>query len=778
MTGIPTVAGDYTFTISVTDSTGADSGTIGVRIIVAAADSNGSGTSEIAVSPSSATVNSQGVQQFTATVTGTSSTAVTWSATAGTISSSGKFTAPQVSSTTSVTITATSAADSNLHATAAVSVIAAVPLSITTTVLGEANVGAPYNTSLAATGGTVPYQWSVSAGSLPTGISLQSSGVLSGTTSLSGSYGFTAKVSDSSGNSSTHALTLSVSSSSASGFDGPAELPRVYLQSTMANSPAPGNTITVNAGGDFQAALNSANCGDTISLQAGATFTGIFTFPAKNCDANHWIIVRTSAPDSALPTEGSRLTPCYAGVASLPGRPALNCASTANVMAKLVMALGGSGPIFFASGANYYRMVGLEVTRSAPGTIVYSLASVKAAGTASNLIFDRVWFHGTAQDDTDKGIELGGEANVSIVDSYFSDFHCVSITGSCSDSSAIGGGTGNPVGPFKIVDNFLEAAGENIIFGGAQSATTPADIEIRLNHFYKPLTWLKGQAGYVGGANGNPFVVKNLLELKNAQRVLVEANIMEYSWGGFSQLGYAVLLTPKNQASGTTGNLCPNCFVTDVTIRYNTASHVGGGLQIANALSDNGGAATDGQRYSIHDMVIDDIDPVKYAGSGHLAEIMTSQGAPLLQNVMLNHITAFPPSGLFSVGGFVTKMPNFTFENSLVTVGTAPVWSTGGGIGNCAYYDKPLTTFNACFSPYTFADVALIATPSSYPPSSWPSGNFFPASVSAVGFVNYNNGIGGDYHLSSSSPYRNAGTDGKDLGADIDTILSETLGVY
>jgi hypothetical protein len=43
----------------------------------------------------------------------------------------------------------------------------------------------------------------------------------------------------------------------------------------------------------------------------------------------------------------------------------------------------------------------------------------------------------------------------------------------------------------------------------------------------------------------------------------------------------------------------------------------------------------------------------------------------------------------------------------------------------------------------------------------------FPPSPNNVGFVEYNNGNGGNYELQPTSPYKNAGTDGKDLGADI-----------
>jgi hypothetical protein len=398
-------------------------------------------------------------------------------------------------------------------------------------------------------------------------------------------------------------------------------------------------------------------------------------------------------------------------------------------------------------------------------------------GTVNNLVLDRVWMHGTAQDETARGVWLAGGTYISVVDSFLTDFHCIAATGACGDAQAIAGGIGNgPMGPYKITNNFLEASGENILFGGGPADGTPTDIQVSQNHMFKPLTWMKGQPGYVGGPNGNPFIVKNLFELKNAQRVLLEGNIMEGSWGGFSQAGFGILLTPKNQSGG----LCPICQVTDVTIRYNSIRHVGGGLQIANALADDLGAPLDGQRYSIHDIVVDDIDGVKYGGQGEFAQVSVSAGAPLLQNIHINHITAFPSHMLFVIGAMVattTPMKNFVFTNSIVNAGAAPVWSTGGGVTNCAFHDIALTTFNACFSSSAFTANAIIGTSSKYMAATWPSGNYFPTSAMNVEFVNYNGGIGGDYHLQASSPYKNKGTDGKDLGADIDAVNSAIASV-
>jgi hypothetical protein len=86
---------------------------------------------EVSVSPTTATVVVSGTQQFTATVTGTSNTSVTWTLSGGagqdlgSISSTGLYTAPAVvPSPKTVTVTATSVADTTKFASAAVTVSA------------------------------------------------------------------------------------------------------------------------------------------------------------------------------------------------------------------------------------------------------------------------------------------------------------------------------------------------------------------------------------------------------------------------------------------------------------------------------------------------------------------------------------------------------------------------------------------------------------------------------------------------------------------------------
>jgi hypothetical protein len=116
----PTVTSNTTATVtatSVADATKWASATVSIT----------ANAVTVSISPTSATLGSGGTQQFSAAVSNTSNTSVTWSATAGTVSSSGLYTAPTVTSNTTATVTATSAADPTKSASATVSVSAAVP---------------------------------------------------------------------------------------------------------------------------------------------------------------------------------------------------------------------------------------------------------------------------------------------------------------------------------------------------------------------------------------------------------------------------------------------------------------------------------------------------------------------------------------------------------------------------------------------------------------------------------------------------------------------------
>jgi hypothetical protein len=579
----------------------------------------------------------------------------------------------------------------------------------------------------------------------------------------------------------TAALTLSFGAAASASMDGPAELPRVSVNSSMAATPAPGARKLVAAGANLQQALNNAHCGDTLLLQAGATFTGNYSLPAKACDAQHWIVIRTSAPDSALPGEGTRISPCYAGLASLPGRPRFPCGTPTKVMARLVATT--AGPLTMASGSNHYRIgPGLEITRPSTSSIYANL--IVASGSVNHIVIDRDWIHGVPQYDTMRGVILSGITYAAIVDSYLTDFHCAAVIGACVDSQAIAGGTGShPQGIWKIHNNFLEGAAENILFGGVKTnSVTPADIEISNNHMFKPLTWMPGQPGFVGHPNSDttkcaktpgycPFVVKNLIELKNAQRVLLEGNILEHCWAGFTQHGDAILVNGMNPADNTLSYIS----VMDVTVRYNHTSHTASVFSLANPGPNNLPVG----RISIHDNIFDDVSSKYQNGdtTGAFAGVYSYCSSTTCGNgnISVNHNTELitqPTKWFAVVGAGRGPIPNWTYKNNIVSINPGLAILNSGSSGCADNTINNAAKLVACFSPYAMHDNVLIG--GSGP---WPMGNYLPATAAAVKFVNYNNANGGNYTLLSTSPYHNAGTDGKDLGADIAAVNSHISGV-
>ena len=272
--------------------------------------------------------------------------------------------------------------------------------------------------------------------------------------------------------------------------DGPAQLPKSCYYTGLDGTPSPGKQIHVGAGSDLTAAVESANCGDTLLLAAGASFE-IRELPSKKCDDQHYITIRTDTPDSKLPPEGTRISPAWAGVASLPGRPAYGQPSggPAKLMATLIVKVA-----FRSQNRRSLSLYRLEWL-AAPNAHIARLATTEGA---DHVIFDRNWLHPPEGTEMNKGIGMvKGTRFIALINSYLSGFHCVARTGTCTDASAVGGGNGNdPISTLKIYNNFLEASGENVMFGGSESEVNPTDIEIRRNHLFKPLLWKEGEPGY------------------------------------------------------------------------------------------------------------------------------------------------------------------------------------------------------------------------------------------------------------------------------------------
>ena len=480
-------------------------------------------------------------------------------------------------------------------------------------------------------------------------------------------------------------------------------------------------TLTVPAGGDLQAAINAAQPGDTVILQAGASYTGGFRLPNKVGDA--YITIRTSTPDTELP-EGRRVTP-----------------ADSSRMAKIVTPGSGMPAISTEPGAHHYRLIGLEIMPASASAVVYEVVSLGSAGADQDTLekvphhiaIDRCFIHGWPNANFKRGIGLNS-AHTEILNSHVSDFHS-----DFQDSQAIGGFNGP--GPFRIINNRLEGAAENIMFGGAVPSIpglVPSNVEIRRNHLYKPLSWKPGEPGSTGY---RPWI-KNLFEIKNGQDFVIDGNVMENNWYQADQHGTAIVLTPRSEWGAA-----PWAVVQRITFTNNRIANVGGGVLI---MGKDDGVPNDVEtnditfRNNLFQNVRND-----YSVDG--SRVIQVHGT---NRVTFDHNTILHANNLLRGWGALTG--GFVYTNNITHYGgvNAGVWT------DCGMNQAGL---NCHFPGNTFTRNAIIGARS----GTFASTNFYPADEGGVGFVDY---AAGDYRLGATSPYKNAGTDGKDLGADIDAI--------
>src|ERR1700722_17977999 len=210
ISGDPKRAGSFDFAISVTEEDSAASARTSYKLVVDACKS----CATVTVSPLSPTIVEGEKLQFSATVTNRRNTAVIWSASEGTITSEGVFTAPKNIPSKTITVIARSVAESSAKASAAVTVTEAKP-TISTSRIPDAVDGAAYSANLVASGGKAPYKWTIASGALPAGLELAKTGAVTGKATKKGAFAFDVRVTDADSLSDKQSLTLEVSAASA-----------------------------------------------------------------------------------------------------------------------------------------------------------------------------------------------------------------------------------------------------------------------------------------------------------------------------------------------------------------------------------------------------------------------------------------------------------------------------------------------------------------------------------------------------------------------------------
>lgn len=472
-----------------------------------------------------------------------------------------------------------------------------------------------------------------------------------------------------------------------------------------------GNTITVKAGGDFQSALNRAKSGDTIILQAGAKYVGAFKLPEKTGDE---FITIQSSELAKLPADETRVSP-----------------KDAALMPKILSSGGGESAVYTSPNAHHYRFVGIEF---APDNkdYIYNLISLgtdkqTAEEMPHHIEIDRCYLHPNREGITRRGIALNSAETV-VKNSYLAGFGWQG-----EETQAIAGWNGT--GGYKIINNYLEAGAENVLFGGADPSIknlVPTDIEIRNNLLTKPLEW-RGKA-----------TIKCAFELKNARNVRFIGNIIENSFDDM-----AIRLTVRNQD----GN-APWSVIEDVLVQNNWIKNSGGGINFLG--TDDNHKSEKMKRVKIINNLFTGLDSAKWGGGGRFILIAASD------EVAVENNTVTSDGNIITVYGAPSK--RFSFRNNIVSYND---YGFNGGDGEGIsqilpkYFPDGAITYNLIVNGKRKPKNEIYVPPL----------NIYAEDFGAVGFTDLQ---AENYRLAANSKYKNKGSDKKDLGADVDAIESET----
>lgn len=482
-----------------------------------------------------------------------------------------------------------------------------------------------------------------------------------------------------------------------------------------------GKIINVRKGGNLQAALNQARPGDTVVLEAGAEFVGSFELTKKVGEG--WVTIQSS-----------RAAELADNIRVKPGQAAL--------MPKILSPGKDQPAILTQAGAHHYRFVGIEFSVSKPDDTVWKLiyigddAQNKTELVPRNIVFDRCYVHAHLKQTgrVRSGLSING-SNIEILNSHVSDFRLPDDEGHAIVAW-------NAPGPFRIVNNYIEASGINVLFGGAMAhqGMNPADLEFRRNHVAKKIEWR------------DKFTVKNLFELKDMRRAVIEENIFENNWIS-AQAGTAIVLTPASLQSGA------NARVEDITFRSNIIRRTSNGFVFTG--TDYGDPnypkiPVQNNRVKIENNLLTEIGG-KWGGEGTGRFLVLTSGAGP-DYLTVNHNTVIHDGSTIILDGGPSK--NFIFTNNIAfhnDYGVIGVNERGSGIGSASL---------AAYAPRCiFRRNILVGAEF----GRYPSENFYPPNLDGIGFVNPK---AGDYGLAAGSRFKGKAADGKDVGCDVEAIAA------
>lgn len=524
--------------------------------------------------------------------------------------------------------------------------------------------------------------------------------------------------------------------------------------------PTGGTTYNVSATDDLQNILDLANNGDTIVLQSNASWTtpNNRPFTIRNKTGDGWLYIISS--DVANLQSGVRVTP----------NNSVNMPKIQNGN------YWGNPALIIYQGSSRIRFVGVEIasTYSVGENPQYGVVRVGWNGdneepftlASEDIVFDRCYIHGTTTGNVRDGVVCYNVKKLAIINSDLREFHGVGYEGHALHLYCT-------PGPVKIDNNYIAAAGINVFIGDnrgggliwpegkwpSYGGTTPFDgiplipsnIEITRNFLHKPKTWHQPSPEYAG----TNWVIKNLLESKYSDRLLIEGNMFDGAWTG-SQHGQAIVLTPRGGA------------IKDVTIRKNVFRNCESPMVVGTA-----------------DVTIDNVlvennifyNWLKPPDGGYaLFASLASNGVGRGNNWTFRHNTSIcEPSQSSWFGTFLyfygdynipKQISNLVVENNLIFKGIGGNNITEG-YKAVSYYCSTFNIKNNAFINFDYDNFKY---------QYWEQPNFGPYfycdSVADAGFTDTNFDQISDFKLLPTSQYIASGSDGSPLGANVDLILS------